>query len=631
MKNFYEELIDLLSSNPEYISEDGTLLKNKIYEDAMKLDEKLIEMLFESELIREGLFRKVGKNFIFDKIEFGWVINNKEFLPDSYTKYKNKIGLIDESGNRIIESGNVSLVWAYKDCILEGGQSKNDQKKAEIFYNEILSKKQIDNLLDRKVLTNTLKFTNNSKTEKIDSFNGESLVIKGNNLLIISSLLARYEKKIDAIYIDPPYNPQSKSNTFCYNNTFNRSTWLTFMKNRLEIAKRLLKPEGSLICAIDKNEQVYLGVLLNEIFTEHEIHCVSIVHNPRGVQGTNFSYTHEYAFFIIPKGVKSIGHRKIDEKDIDWRNLRDNGGESLRTDAKNCFYPIIIKNEEIVGFGEVVKDGINPKKQTMKINDEFYVYPIDQSGIERKWRYARQSVEGIKDLLKAKKTKDGYDILLGKDFGTYKTVWIDERYDANEYGTKIVHKLVPNCKFDFPKSLWNVYDCLYAVVADKKDAIVLDFFGGSGTTAHAVEELNKDGGNRRFIIAEQMDYINDVTVPRIHQVIKDNNKGEFIYCELLKNNDSYCDKIQSIKTDSEAVNMLNELLENAFISDTIDMSKFKDNSQEFNGLSLKEKKGLLMEILDKNMLYVNYSDINDKTYTISDDVKKFNNDFYGEK
>ncbi|CAG8777842.1 34583_t:CDS:2, partial [Racocetra persica] len=150
----------------------------------------------------------------------------------------------------------------------------------------------------------------------------------------------------------------------------------------LEVAKKLLTPDGCLIVAIDKNEQAELTVLSKEIFRGYEIHVMTIVHNPRGAQGANFSYTHEYAIFVIPEGKKSIG------------------GESLRTDAKNCFYPIIVENEKVIGFGEVVADDYHPEKQTTEKEGQFYVWPIDKDKVERKWRYARQSVEKIKELLR---------------------------------------------------------------------------------------------------------------------------------------------------------------------------------------------------------------------------------------
>jgi len=295
------------------------------------------------------------------------------------------------------------------------------------------------------------------------------------------------------------------------------------MSNRLKLAKRLLKDDGALICAIDENERDRLGLLLEDFFGNYEIHCITIVHNPRGVQGKNFSYTHEYAFFIFRKGIKVIGQRRIREEDIDWRNLRDNGGESLRTDARNCFYPVIVENEKVVGFGEVVPQDIHPEKQTEKKGNRYYVYPIDKNGIERKWRYARQSVKEIIDLLRAKKTRSGFEIELGKDFGTVRTVWQDSRYDSNEYGTKLVHNLVPDTHFDFPKSVFNTYDCIAPILYERKNAIVLDYFAGSGTTGHAVMILNKeDGGQRQFILCTNNEngIAQEVCYPRIKKVIK---------------------------------------------------------------------------------------------------------------
>lgn len=166
----------------------------------------------------------------------------------------------------------------------------------------------------------------------------------------------------------------------------------------------------------------------------------------------------------------------------------------------------------------------HPEKQTLKKKkEEFYIYPIDPKGIERKWRYARQSVEEIKNLLRAKKTKNGYEIELGKDYGTVRTVWQDSRYDANEYGTKLVHALVPETHFDFPKSVYNTYDCIAPILYERKNAIVLDFFAGSGTTGHAVSILNReDGGNRQFILCTNNEnhIAEEVTYPRIKNVIE---------------------------------------------------------------------------------------------------------------
>ncbi|HCU05524.1 MAG TPA: type III restriction endonuclease subunit M [Coxiellaceae bacterium] len=565
--------------------------------------------------------------WVFDKIKFQQFVSNKQFLPDSYTAYKNKIGLT-ANNQYLTDSKEVVLAWPYKDCLLEGGQTKEDAKREEVFWNETLAPDQIDRLLSPKVLTSFKKFDKDGEHKVTNINRDDNLIIKGNNLLALHTLKQQYSGSIDLIYIDPPYNPDSKSNTFCYNNKFNRSTWLTFIKNRLEVAKFLLKKEGVLIVAIDENEQAHLGVLLKEMFFEHEIHCITIVHNPRGIQGANFSYTHEYAFFVIPAGRKIIGNKKIEEKDVDWAPLRNWGSESERGDAKNCFYPIIVnKKEQIVSFGDVLNNSEHPE-QTEEIDGFFYVYPIDKGGMERKWRYARQSIEAAKHLLRAKKTKFGYDIEIGKDFGIYKTVWQEPKYDANEYGTKIVKALVPGCKFDFPKSLYNVYDCLYAAVGNNKKAIILDFFGGSGTTAHAVLELNKnDDGNRRFILCEQMHYVESVTVPRVHKVIQNNKHDSFVYCELAQKNQFFVDKIQGASTTKDLQKFWIEMQARAFLSYRINPKTISLNSVDFNALSFDDQKRFLIEVLDKNMLYVPLSEMDDETYGISEEDKKLNRKF----
>ena len=368
------------------------------------------------------------------------------------------------------------------------------------------------------------------KEIKTDTNKPVNILIEGDNYHALSVLNYTHKGRIDAIYIDPPFNTGAKdwkynNNYVDVNDRWRHSKWLSMMSKRLQLAKSLLKRDGVLICAIDDNEFHHLGCLLEDIFNGWEMHCVTIVHNPRGIQGSNFSYTHEYAYFVFRKGLKVIGARKIKVEDIDWRSLRDNGGESLRTDARNCFYPIIVEDEKVVGFGDVLKNDEHPSKQTVKKGNSFYVYPIDKQAIERKWRYARQSVESIQHLLRAKKTAKGYEIEIGKDFGTVRTVWQDSRYDSNENGTKLVHALVPDSTFDFPKSVFNTYDCIAPILYERKNALVLDYFAGSGTTGHAVLMLNKedgDSGKRKFILCTNNEnkISEEVCYPRINKVIK---------------------------------------------------------------------------------------------------------------
>lgn len=348
----------------------------------------------------------------------------------------------------------------------------------------------------------TKKIVGNPESE---DFN---FLLEGDNLHSLQLLKKTHTGKIDVIYIDPPYNTGAKN--WKYNNnyidskdSYKHSKWISMMKSRLDCARHLLKDDGVLVCAIDENEVATLKLLLEEVFgNEFIVDIVTIIQNPRGIQGNNFSYTNEFALFVYKKNYKVIFEREVDENDIDWSPLRNWGSESLRTDAKNCFYGIKIKDEKIIGFEDVLDDDEHPTKNKYLEDGTIIVYPIDNSGIERKWRYARQTVESIWDILRATCKKNVWDIEIGKPYAPYKTVWFDKKYDANEYGTQIINSMVPHNDFDFPKSLWNVYECLYATTKEKENAVILDFFAGSGTTGHAVEMLNKlCGGNRRYILA----------------------------------------------------------------------------------------------------------------------------------
>ena len=634
--NFNQKLIALLKTHPDFVDESGELLPAAVKNHAWQLDHNLIRLLLTDSEIKTIFFDEIEGHWIFNYNTFVNYITDKNFLANSYTQFRNKIGLnIDDKFLR--ERGEVSLVWPYKDCVLEGGQTKEEEKRKEIFFNEILAQDEINRMFDPKVLTNYKRHTATGEqnvTEIKRDDNGiirENLIIKGNNLIALHTLKQQFRGQVKLIYIDPPYNPDSPSNTFMYNNNFKRSSWLTFMRNRLEVAKELLRNDGSMIVAIDENEQNYLGVLLDEVFPEREKHCITIIHNPRGVQGANFSYIHEYAFFVIPKGKKVIGDREILAEEITWNNFRNWGGESRREDAKNCFYPVIVEDGEVVGFGDVLDDDEHPSGQTGTHGKRDFVYPIDQNMIERKWRYARQSVDEIKHLLRARETKTGYEIELGKDFGMYRTVWEDKRYDANIYGTQLVKSLVPDCEFDFPKSLWNVYDCLRSVIEDDKEAVVLDFFGGSGTTAHAVLELNKDGGNRKFIVCEQMHYVETVTRKRVKKVVEQNNCDDFIYCELMQYNQAYMNKIQAAQSSEELIALWQDIAENSFLNWYVNEEIPQDAINDFKAIDeLEAQKRLLAELLDKNQLYVNLSEIEDADFAVSAEDKALNREFYGE-
>ena len=265
MQNLQTDLIELLK-NEDNLVVDNQLNKNKIIEAALKVEPFLISLLIKNDTFKKHFFQEVESMLVFDKIKFQRFVNNKSFLPDSYTAFKNKIGLAvndDTTDNFIKAKNDVVLVWPHKDCVLEGGQTKEDQKRNEIFWNETLAPDSVDRLLDAKAFTNFKKYDNDGE-HKVTEFKGdENLILKGNNLLVISSLLKTHRGKIKQIYIDPPYNT---GNDFGYNDKFNHSSWLVFMRNRIEIAHKLLSNDGSLWINIDDREAHYLKVLVDEVF-----------------------------------------------------------------------------------------------------------------------------------------------------------------------------------------------------------------------------------------------------------------------------------------------------------------------------------------------------------------------------
>lgn len=314
MKNILEKLIDVLQSDDKFISE-GKLLKNKIIESALSLDPLLIKLLLKDDAIKKIFFENIDDILVFDKIKFQRFVSNKQFLPDSYTSFSNKIGLTKDS-EFIQSTKDVVLSWTYKDCVLEGGQDKDDAKRNEIFWNETLAPDQIDRLLSPKVLTNFKKIATDCESVPNEITENDNLIIKGNNLLALHTLLKKYRQKVKLIYIDPPYNTGSDS--FGYNDSFNHSTWLTFMKNRLEVAKELLRLDGAIFVQVDDNEQAYLRVLLDEIFDrENFVNTISIKTKVAGVSGSHHGkslantveYIHLYArnkdFFSFEETLQS--------------------------------------------------------------------------------------------------------------------------------------------------------------------------------------------------------------------------------------------------------------------------------------------------------------------------------------
>lgn len=671
MNKFYDAVIDVLKDDERFFSESGDLLRNAVVEASNKMDAKLIKELYKNAVTREKFFTDIDGIAVFDKTGFSWVINNREFLPDSYTRYKNKIGLINNKGDYISTSNDVELVFPYKDCILEGGQTKEDQKRSEIFYNETLAPDEVDRLLYPKVFTNAKRYIADEIQNITEIYENDNLIIKGNNLLAISSLLKVYEGKIKLIYIDPPYNTGGAANTFAYNNTFNHSAWLTFMKNRIEIAKQLLKNDGCICIAIDDEEYAHLKVLCDDIFGRaNYVGTIVVQSNPRGrTINSNFATCHEYSLFYANDiSLITINDQELtDEQAEDFSKADDNGqyrllpfrrsgGTSTPAERPNSEfalyynkttdnlvavggerknpYPYEYEPKDILCLEKGTVVSIEPDVFFQNNPDVISLLPVDILGKRRVWRWSDRKaiLESANRRDFSFQKKDGKIVVQLKDRiksgRKPKTIWYDSKYDASANGTILLKKMFDGDKlFSYPKSLYTVKDTIHMLTDSDGGDIVLDFFGGSGTTGHAVVELNKeDGGNRQFILCEQMDYIHTVTTTRVQKILS--RKDSFVYCELAKLNQNYVDAIEEATTDEELTKLYSDILETGFISYKVNPKDIDTKSEDFIELSIEGKKKLLMELLDKNQLYVNYCDIDDETYGISEEDKAFTKSFY---
>lgn len=492
LKGFLDKELDFYIKNEILDLSDITLLdKDKFHSNILKIkvirdiSSKIIEFLAQIENFQKRLWEK--KKFVLS------------------TNYCITLDHIDER---------------HYPGILENNRQVEEWKNLYNFEIEgVESLKQNPTLMiDTKFFDENFKIDVLSEIDDLDN-KITGILINSDNFHALNLLNEKYREKIKCCYIDPPYN--AKSSEILYKNTFKHSSWLSLMENRLKVAKQFLRQNGVLVVAIDENEQEKLGLLLDNIFNIYDYNktCVTLIHNPGGIQGDNFSYTHEFAYFVFPSNGTFIG--KKEREDANIVPLRDWGGEeSKRESARNCFYPILVKDNIIIGFGDVCDDDFHPHSPNIRNEDgSISVYPIDQNKIERKWRNARQSVENILDELFC---EDNGEITIkrNKSLYRYKTVWTDKIYNSNSYGSKILNQIMGDKVFSFPKSLYNVKDCLHATTQNEKNALILDFFAGSGTTGHAVLNLNRDDeGNRRFILIEMGQYFDSVLKPRMQKVI----------------------------------------------------------------------------------------------------------------
>ena len=355
--------------------------------------------------------------------------------------------------------------------------------------------------------------------ESLDEM-ADGVLFHSENFQALRLMERRYRGRMDCVYIDPPYN--APNSEIAYKNNYKHSSFLSLIESRLELSSGLVVASGSHVVAIDKHEANGVERLINSVFPANDNVSIAVEHNRRDVQGDHFSYSHEHALFSVPRSRKALNHNERQEDEWEWSPFRNWGGESLRTDGANCFYAVLVCGNRILGFGDVWTDeaahpgGANVARSGGGVIE---VFPIDGKGIERKWRWERGTVETLGRRLRVKRAKNGmFDIEIAKTTDQVKTVWRGPRYNAGDNGTKVCRSMgLPMGEFDYPKSIHTVADCVHAV--SDATAFVLDYFAGSGTTAHAIVNLNRtDGGYRRFILVEMAQYFDTVLLPRVKKI-----------------------------------------------------------------------------------------------------------------
>ena len=440
---------------------------------------------------------------------FGLVF--EEHQPEVVPIYGRRI----KRGERVAKkTGNLSEIWrvvSVKDGVAVCEQEKGGKTLAET--RELFPTQQL-------VVIRSMGETIYPSLTPVDSVtNGDPaaphhVLIEADNYHALQLLLFPYAGKVDCIYIDPPYNTGARD--WKYNNDYvdkndqwQHSKWLTFMVKRLRLAKRLLNPStGVLIVTIDDCEFHHLRCLLTDIFPGYNVFNIVIEHNKRGRQGEEFAKTHEYALIVCPEVPGAIGEEPTDTViGGETRNLRRTGNNSLRSDRPNQFYPIWVNPEtlQIVRTGEPLP--LTEQRSDVPADGLVPIWPIDRQGVERNWYYgpARLMTEYQSGKSFVRKQSYGihiYYTLKEKMSKRYKTVWSKPTLDASTYGSELLNKIFGSgAQFSYPKSLYAVRDCIATACLHRKNALVLDFFAGSGTTLNAINLLNAaDGGQRQCIL-----------------------------------------------------------------------------------------------------------------------------------
>lgn len=635
--HLYHELEQLLRMNSRYCMDDGTLLKNRIVEDALSLNPLLVKSLLGNDKTKEVFFQDVEGVMVFDKVKFQRFVSDTQFLGGSYTMFKNKIGLTDENGRFISESREVVLSWPYKDCVLEGGQTKEEAKRNEVFWNETLAPDEVNRLTEPKVFSHFKRYDKDGEHEVDHLTNADNFIIKGNNLLALHSLKKKYAGKVKLIYIDPPYffkkNPSS--DTFKYNSNFRLSTWLTFMKDRLECAKDLLQVSGTIWINMSDDGMHYLKMVADQVFgSEHFVGTL-----PRrtrnGKSDVPFNFSQDFDWILVYTNVddkQSVMGRTVERTYYEtddfpgkpWR-LADLTKQTTAKERENSFFTMVDP--------KTGKEYPSSEKRTWCVSKDTFLYHYNRGYIvfpddydflniskpySRKFKYEDDAKGKLSSVISDCQIQQFLKALL---------------YDCkNETGNDEIDKLFGREEFDYAKPE-NLVKTIMEVTTCKGD-LVMDFFSGSGTTAAVAHKMG-----RRYIGCEQIDNQIELNKKRLSQVIGGEQGGiskavgwqgggSFVYCELAKANDKFADEIEQAETTEQLKDIWERMKATDYLNYKVDIKEVDANAESFEGLSLEEQKRFLIECLDKNLLYVPLSDIDSDEYGVTNEDRRLTREFY---
>ena len=676
MENLFNHLEQVvLRMDSRFCTEDGHLLKNNVIEAALALDPKLLHYLLADEKLKKQFFSEVDGLLVFDKVKFQRFVMNKQFLPDSYTAFKNKVGLTNEQGEFLSESREVVLSWPYKDCMLEGGQTKEDAKRQEIFWNETLAPDEINRLTEPKALCHFRRYDSKGEHEATELSPDDNLIIKGNNLLALYSLRERFRNSVKLIYIDPPYyfSANKGEDTFLYNSNFKLSTWLTFMRNRLEIARDLLSDDGAIFVQISDDGVGELHCLLKQVFNVGENNFINKItvktKSPSGFASVNPG-VFETAEYILA----FAKHKRL------WKYNQ----QFVKSDYDDNYKWFIIDKSKIIEDWEIVDvfeyvaklNGFKDKKEAIQqlgiemLKSKVAIFALQHS--EQIFRYTAIGKNAGQDVVTLqKKSKETPKSIYKLERENHYDVYIQNGQELAFYSKKIRlvdGENVPSMQLS---NIWN--DVPYEGIAKEGDVtlkggkkpeklikriiematnqndVVLDFHLGSGTTAAVAMKLN-----RRFIGIEQLNYLENDSVVRLQNVIKgdptgisksvgwnpqnpgllDGDKYEhnsFVYCELAQANQQLVEEIMAATEPFKLQEMWERLQEKGFLSYKVSPKMFDEGAETFKDLSLDDQKRFLIECLDKNMLYIPFADIDDTHFTLTENDKLLTRQFYARR